>query len=334
MSARIVSLSADWNGVPYLAKGSPHAYGDARLRLHEAIRPDLSVLRIEPAPRVNRRIPPEEPSPHPESCRPFVDANGLGFVLRPRLPLLFVRTPRSELLPDARTALAYARENEAQFADVLQVVERHAPAVLDPGVVARHAEAASALFRDLVQPYGSFVPGFISIAAGLYAITGPGIGTVIGPPLNQASRLAVQTGLIETDWHHHALFVVIAEPRFEGRALLIMPEEVLAQVYFVAYQETADAVVEHAAAERGGEPAYETRWWAVAEQLVAEGRRGVIEQTGVSSVTLDCLHCRVSVTQAADAGLPDDHVRRTEYVGPYKRVQQQQRRKDHESSGN
>ncbi|MGH2586360.1 MAG: hypothetical protein ACRDJE_15710 [Dehalococcoidia bacterium] len=330
MSARIVSLSADWNGVPYLAKGSPHAYGDARLRLYEAIRPDLSVLRIEPAPHVNRRIPPEEPSPHPESCRPYVDANGLGFVLRPRLPLLFVRTPRGELLPDARTALAYARENEAQFADILQVVERHAPAVLDPGVVARHAGAASALFRDLVQPYGGFVPGFISIAAGLYAITGPGIGTVIGPPLNQVGRLAVQTGLIETDWHHHALFVVIAEPRFEGRALLIMPEEALAQVYFVAYRETGGAVVEHAAVERGGEPAYETRWWAVAEHLAAAGRRGVIERTGIASITLECLHCRLSVTDAADADLPADHVQRTEYVGPYKHIQRIERRQNDE----
>src|SRR6266568_2769854 len=99
MVAKLITLHADVEGAPILAAGSPHAYGDRRGWLAEALRPELSPLRIEPAPRVFRAIPKDEPHPHPETCAPYQDANGLGFTLRLRLPLLFVKTRRGELLP-------------------------------------------------------------------------------------------------------------------------------------------------------------------------------------------------------------------------------------------
>ncbi|MGH2588241.1 MAG: hypothetical protein ACRDJE_25255 [Dehalococcoidia bacterium] len=330
MTARIVSLRFDAAGTPFLAQGSPHAYGPARARLAEAIRPDVGAMRIEPAPRVHRQIPPEEPYPHPETCAPFQDANGLGFVLRPRLPLLFVKNRRGELLPDARTALAYARENDREFAGVLETVAGYAAEVLDPEVVRRYEADAPRLFRDLAQPYRTFGHGFFAIPAGLYAITEPGTGTVIGPPLNRALILPVQSGLVETDWHHHALFVVTAAPRFEGRSLLITPREVVAQVYVVAYRQTAEAAVQHSRSDRGGQPAYEARWGALSEQLAVDGRGVIATRAGIASVTLDCLHCRISVTRAADGELPHDHALEAEFVRPYKRMQRQHRRNNHE----
>lgn len=325
MGARLVTLHADAAGVPFLAAGSPHAYGERRHWLEAALRQDLGPLWVEPATRAVRAVPRDEPQPHPEVCVPYQDANGLGFTLRPRLPLLFVKSRRGELLPDARTALAYARENATEFAGELAAIAEHAPSVLDPAVVRRHEQAAPLLFRDLAQPYGSFGHGFFAIPAGLYAVTEPGTGTFIAPPVNRSPALPVVSGLIETDWHHHALFIVARYPRFAGRSLLVLPEQDLAQVYVVAYRATAAATVEHAAAEQGGEPAYEARWAAVTAELAAAGGGILARRTGVASVSLQCLHCRVSVTGAADGDLPPDHERADVFIRPYKRLQQESR---------
>src|SRR5262245_55579829 len=88
---RVVCLWMDAEGPPFMAAGSPHAYGSKRQWLFEALRRDLSVFRIEPAPRVTRQIPKEAQYPQPETCTPYLDATGLGFLLKPRLPLLFIR---------------------------------------------------------------------------------------------------------------------------------------------------------------------------------------------------------------------------------------------------
>jgi hypothetical protein len=331
MSARIVTLHLDSEGTPFLAAGSPHASGDRRRWLAEALRRDLSPLFIEPAARVFRPIPKAEPYPHPETCAPYQDANGLGFTLRLRLPLLFVKTLGGELLADARTSLAYARENESEFQDVLQAIGNYAAAVLDAEVVRRHAAEAPLLFRDLVQPYRTFARGFFSIPAGFYTATSSGIATVIGPPLNRPPLLLVKTGLVETEWHQRPHFVVIEYPSFNGRSLLIPPGHELAQVYFVSFQESKEAVVEHRAWQVGGEPAYEARWTALTNRLV-DSEQGVIARySGVASVTLECLHCRTSVTSAAEGQFPDWHETEIMFLQPYKCLQREQSKRKEEN---
>ena len=159
--------------------GSPHAFDELRILLCAALRPDIAPLKIKRASPVIRTVPPDEPLPHPETCVPYREATGMGFVLRPSLPLLFVRNRGGELLPDAATALAYAREHAADFKGELDVIADFASSVLEPAVVGRYERRAPLLFRDLAQPYSLFGPTYYSIPAGLYVQTEPGIGTVI-----------------------------------------------------------------------------------------------------------------------------------------------------------
>lgn len=320
----------DADGPPFLMAGSPHAYGRRRHLLHEALRRDLSVFRIEKAPRTARRVPRDAPYPQPEACTPYLDATGMGFLLKPRLPLLFVRTRRGDLLPDARTALAFAREHERDFADVLAVVEERAAEVLDPQVVARSERHEPHLFRDLVQPYSLFAEGVLDIPLGLYVVTPPGLGTVIGPPVNRPARLPVQTGLIETDWHQKGLFIVSLAPEFDGQSLLIVPEQEVAQLYFAPYRLAESTVVEQAVQYPGGEDAYPKFWRDLSNRLVAEGRGRSATLTGVASVGLECLHCRVSVTRAAEGELPTEHVRKTAFGTAYKLLKRQRRTESEE----
>lgn len=326
MATRVISLYRDAQGSPWLAHGSPHAFGEQQILLYAAIRPDLGPLAVERAATVVRAIPPDEPVPHPETCVPYREANGLGFILRPRLPLLFVRNRRGELLPDAATALAYARENATEFGAELGVLSRFAPAALNPAVVRRYEGRAPLLFRDLAQPYSLFGPGYYSIPAGLYVQTDPGIGTLIGPPLNRPAKLSVVSGLVRTDWHHHALFVVIEEPRFEARSLVVLPDDALAQVHFAAYASTADAVLEHSQTDQGGQPEYEARWWPLVGELGQAARGVEATRSGLASVNLGCAHCRASVTKAADEDLPPDHRSKALFVPAYKEMRHEQDR--------
>jgi hypothetical protein len=327
-SPKIVSLFLDSEGTPFLAAGSPHAYGPARTRLYRALRRDLSPLRIVRAPGSVRKHPGSGSTPQPEHCTPYVDANGLGLMLRPRLPLLFVKTRRGELLPDARTAIAYAREAGGEFNDALNVIAERAAEVLDPELVGRHRGDDPGLFRDLVQPYSCFSPEFFSIPAGFYVVTPPGVGTLIGAPINRPSALPVVTGLIETDWHHKELFVVTARPDFAGRSLLVLPETDLAQIHFVARTDADGVCVEHRVAGDPTRDAYQQEWTSLSDRLSVDGKGLVAVRRGVASVSLECLHCRVSVVRAADGDLPHDHEIATTFTPGYRtrKRQEQQRR--------
>ena len=327
MASRLVSLHLDAHGSPWLAHGSPHASGEQQILLYAAIRPDIGPLWVERAAPVVRAIPPDEPTPHPETCVPYREANGLGFILRPRLPLLFVRNRRGELLPDAATALAYARENATEFGAELDILSRFASDVLNPAVVRRYEGRAPLLFRDLAQPYSLFGPSYYSIPAGLYAQTDPGVGTLIGPPLNRPAKLAVVSGLVRTDWHHHALFVVIEEPRFEARSLLVLPQDALAQVYLAAYGSTADAGIEHSRTDHGGERGYEARWWQLVGELGDKARGVEVTRSGLASVNLACAHCGASVTEAVDGNLPLHHESKSLFVPAYKEMRREQDRR-------
>jgi hypothetical protein len=325
MTAKVVTVSMDCEGESLLAQSSPHAVGERRSWLADALLPKMGPLSLERAARVFRVVPEGERYPQPEACAPYQNASGLGFMLRPRLPLLFVKTRRGEFLPDARTALAYARENLSDFAEALGILEKYAPSVLDGNIVARYQDKAPLLFCDIATPYATFGHEFFAIPAGLYVSTNPGVGTVIGPPMNRTPCLPVQTGMIETDWHHRLIFVVVRYPQFSGRSLLVMPEQDLAQVYYVAYRDTLEASVEPSL-QHGGDPAYEARWAELTTRLAGEGRGVVSRQTGVASVRLDCLHCRASMTSAAESQLPPDHYIESLFVQPYKQMQRERRR--------
>jgi hypothetical protein len=287
----------------------------------------MSALQIVEAPPVYRRIPKGATYPQPESCPPYRDATGLGFVLRPRLPLLFVKTSRGELLPDAATALAYARENASTFADVLAVIGERAGDVLDQKVVASYEAEFPLLFRDLVQPYALFATGHFSIPTGFSVESGPGVGTLIGPPLNRTSPLPLRSGLIETDWHHKPLFLVTSDPEFTGRSLLLLPEADLAQVYFVAYGTPAQVLAEHEVEAASEAADYQRAWDAHITGLAAEGKGVTVRRSGIASVSLGCLHCRLSVTEAAEGRLPHDHVISNKFIPGYQVKQAQMRRK-------
>jgi hypothetical protein len=201
--------------------------------------------------------------------------------------------------------------------------------VLDPAVVDRHRGKVPEILQDLVQPYSCFSSSHFSIPAGFYVMTPPGIATLIGPPMNRpGSGVAVLSGLIQTDWHHKELFVVTTQPEFDGRSLLILPEQDLAQLYFVVQAAGAEARLEHRIAAGDTGRAYQDGWKRLAGDLASAGRGSVAVRRGVASISLDCLHCRISVVNAAEGDLPHDHEIRTVFTPGYKvRKQQEQQRR-------
>jgi hypothetical protein len=318
---RIVTTTLDSQGVPWLALGAPAVYGPDAADVLVALRPDLGPFAVEPAERVVRVIPGDEPAPHPEVCVPYREANGLGFVLRTRLPLLFVHSKRGELIADAATALAYARDNEVDFAPELAEVQLQAVDVLDGNILAAYTEAQRRRACDLVQPYQTFGHGFFAVPLGLFVESPEGTGTLVGPLVNRQNPLNVINGMVRTDWHHHGLFAVIEAPHFDRRTLLLPAGTAVAQLYCVAYAQTADASIEHSTAHRGGESAYETIWWSTVSRL-AEAQRGVSSvKSGLAGVSLTCEHCAGSISAAVDRELPPGHGRTDLFVPAYKELQ-------------
>jgi hypothetical protein len=318
---RIVTTRLDPQGWPWLALGAPALFSADPSELLAALRPDLGPFAVERAGRIVRSIPRNEPTPHPETCVPYSEANSLGFLLRTRLPLLFVRGKRGGLVAVAATALAYARANEAEFATELAEIQRQARNVLDAGVFDAYTEAQRRRVCDLAQPYQTFGHGFFALPAGLYVDSPDGVGTVIGPLVNRQNPLVVVAGLVRTDWHHHSLFAVIEAPRLERRALLLPAGTAIAQLYCVAYVDTDDAIVEYSTSDPGGQPAYEERWKSTVRML-SEANRGVHSiKDGLASVSLTCEHCAADISEAVDGDLPDGHARKGMFVPAYKQLQ-------------
>jgi hypothetical protein len=249
----------------------------------------------------------------PEVCLPYRQANRLGYVLRNRVPLLFVRNRHGELLADARTALAYAMSQPRRFADALAQIRAAAPAVLLPSSERRHLPVD--VVEHIAQPYHSFTTGFFGIPIGVYAETSSGVGVWIGPVANRASALPLRAGLVETDWHRRELFIVTAEPAFEGDSLLIPAGTDLAQLWFVAYNQVEP--VRHQLLPPADALAYNQQWEATTERLAAEGRGIETRNEGVRTVSLDCVHCRMSLPQSADDPAPE-HSWSDLYVPTYK----------------
>lgn len=315
------------HGLPAFADGTPHLTPQRFTQFDAALRDDASLMELEPARRVFRRLDPDAPYPVPESCTPFLDANGLGFYLTPRLPIVFVRNRRGEPLLEARTALKYLRENADRFAPELARIAAFAPALFKPEALAGLTPRQRLLFSDVAQPYNAFTGTHLSLRCGLWIATPPGMSTVIGPLVNQPSPLNVLAGAIETDWHHFELFVVVELPPFDGQVLIVEPGRPLAQLHFVARAAHEAAEVRFSREQHGADPAYAARWEALGNELVAHGKSNVAERRGTASVEIGCPHCFVSVTAAADGELPDDHVATRGFNRAYKVLQHQERRR-------
>ena len=130
---------------------------------------------------------------------------------------------------------------------------------------------------------------------------------MIGPLINQQSALSVLSGAIETDWHHFELFIVAELPDFDGQVLLIEPDAPIAQMFFVARESHKETEVRFSRDHPGAEPQYAAAWEVLGAKLVREGRGREAERLGVASIQIGCPHCFVSVTAAADGGVPNDH---------------------------
>jgi hypothetical protein len=313
------------HGLPAFADGAPHLTPESYDRFAAALREDVSLMEIEPARRVFRRLDPDAPYPIPESCTPFLDANGLGFYLKPRLPIVFVRNRRGEPLLEARTALKYLRENAARFAPELERIAQGAASLFKPETAVGLTPRRRLLFSDVVQPYNAFTNQHLSLRCGLWAATPAGVSTVIGAPINQPSPLSVMTGAIETDWHHFELFVVVEMPSFAGQVLIIEPGRPLAQLHFAARVAQETTELRFSREHRGAEPAYAARWEALGDRLLAEGKSNIAQRHGTASVEIGCPHCFVSVTAAADGELPADHVATRGFNRAYKVLQHEER---------
>ncbi len=303
-------------GLPSFIEGTPYLVPENVNTFLQALRTDVSLMSVIRAKQVFRQITGSEPYPVPESCTPYLDANGLGFYLKTMLPLVFVKANNGDLFLDARVAVKYLRENSKKFPAVLDKIGVHASRILLMENCGKLKTRPPWLFTDIVQPYRAFTDKHISIRAGLWVQTPPGINTVIGPPINQNGQLSIITGAIETDWHHFELFVVAEVPRFEGQVLIVEPDTLIAQMHFVA--RFPDAELRFSLDDPGGDRIYHAGWEQLGDRLVQENAGRTLERSGVASIDLSCPHCFVSVTAAAEQHLPEGHVFRRGFNPAYK----------------
>ena len=311
----LTTMHSDALGVPFLAGGAPRAHGAGARELASALRTDLGPFELVPGIRLPGAMTPGDRQPAPDVCLPHRTATTLGFVLRNRVPLLFVRNAAGELLSDGGTALAYALSRPREFAHELEAIRTAAAAVLVPESERQHAP------QDVVsyisQPYHSFTVGFFGIPTGVYAVSPPGVGLWLGPLVNRSGPLSIRAGVVETDWHRREVFIVAEAPEFSGRARLIPAGTPIAQTWFVAYGQARTVQVRH---EQGPPPeaiSYDHEWRQTTAELAAE-RRGIPAlNSGARSVSLECVHCRISLPEAADHPEPD-HAWTDLFVPTYK----------------
>jgi hypothetical protein len=304
---------------------SPHLIGDDRELFLRAVRCDVSLCALEKAHRVFRQVPPQA-SLAPETCTPYVDANSFGYYVKNEMPLVFVHSRKGELLPDARVAVKYMRENAERFKGTLAVLERHAPRVFRPETYFALKARAPVLFSDVAQPYACFSDSFIALRIGCYAMTPPGVALIVGPPINQPAPLSVKTGLMESEWHHSELFLVFDCPTFEEEVLVIEPGTTLAQLYFAAAAANDETQVLFSPDDPGADPAYHARSIKVGVQMLENNKDFIKSKLrGVKSLSVSCPHCWVSITAAAEGNIPEDHVQVQDFYPGYKTLRAEYR---------
>jgi hypothetical protein len=315
----IVRTCHGTTGSMSLEGASPHLVGENRDIFLGALRKDVSACNIEPALPVFRKVPQDGLNIPPETCAPYTDANAFGYYLKNVLPILFVRTTKGDLLPNARVAMKYLRENASQFTSVLDLIEHHARRVFEPGHYTKLKPRYPQLFADVVQPYGAFSNVHMAMGAGCYVRTPPGVATFLGAPINQRAQLQLHSGLMESEWHQSELFLVFDCPEFNERVRIIEPDTVLAQFYFVSKAAQESAEITFSETDLGAEPAYRERSIAVGLDLVERGKKFVVSKTtGVMSLSVACPHCWVSITAAAESGVPEEHVGIQDFYAGYK----------------
>jgi hypothetical protein len=306
---------------------SPHLVGERRKIFLDALRTDVTAFAVEPARPVFRTVTQRSGEPAPETCTPYVDANALGFYLKNTLPIIFVRTRSGDVLPNCRVAIKYMRENAHEFRAELETLAHFSSRIFRPDAYARLCETIPILAHDVAQPYSAFSNLHMAMGAGCYAKTPRGLATFLGAPINQQSLLQIHAGLMESEWHHSELFIVFDYPQFDGRVLLIEPDRVIAQVYFVALDSHDTTKLEFSETDFGADAAYRKRSIEVGFDLLQQGRHFVIsEATGVKSLSVACPHCWVSITAAAEQGVPSEHVLRQDFYQGYKTLRAEYRR--------
>ncbi|HXW79321.1 MAG TPA: hypothetical protein VEJ84_07465 [Acidimicrobiales bacterium] len=304
------------HGMPSFAEGSPWVSRPNESLFIKALAPRATLYEIGPA--VAEHSPPEVPYPSPEVCTPYREAAAMGFHLRSTLPIVFVKTRKGEVFLEARVAMRYLRENSDRFTSTLEEIASSAAKVFTPEGYASLQCLDRRLVTDVVQPYNSFTGQHISLRASLWAHTPPGINTVIGPPLNAPSRLCINTGSIETDWHHLELFIVSDLPSFDGDVLLIPAGTVIAQLFFVPREMAVSTELRFSADHPGAEPDYWSGWRQLGYALTGSGQAKASNRGGVASVQLACPHCFISVTASAEGVLPEGHTLYREFNPAYK----------------
>jgi hypothetical protein len=328
---RITRCRLNPHRLPGFVEGSPYVFSSDVELFRRSLRDDISLMTVQPAQKSFRQVS-SEPYPLPETCAPYVDANSLGFYLRPVLPIVLVRTRAGEPLSEARVALKYLRENSRRFSSTLQLVEHHARQIFRPDAYDRLRRQRPVLVADVVQPYSMFTRGHLSLRTGLWIYTPAGTSTLIGPPINQLGPLRILMGSVETDWHHLELFVVAEYPEFSDQVLVIEPTRVLAQIYFVDRRVRETTEVRFSDSDPGGDPMYRARWEALERRLDSEGLGTSVSRSGVASVRISCPHCYASVTEAAETPLQDGHQVKNGFHPAYKLLQRQSRRLAKEKS--
>lgn len=322
----IVRTSHSTSGGHGFEAGSPHLAGRARDAFLAALRPGISVCEVERAPHSSTKRGRARKAIAPETCTPYVDANAFGYLVKNVLPLVFVRTRRGELLPNARVAIKYMRENASRFGPILGQLADCAANIFDPVVTQREKQRFPYLFSDVAQPYSAFSNDHMAMTVGFYVCTQVGVATVLGPAVNRTSVLKVHTGLMESEWHHSELFLVFDPPAFTTEYLLLAPGTALGQLYFVAKAAHESAELAFSETHLGADPDYRSRSIAVGIDLVERQRPFVLSRmTGVNSLSVSCPHCWVSVTAAAEDGVPDDHVHVQDFYQGYKLLRSEYR---------
>jgi hypothetical protein len=298
---------------------SPYLVGHQRALFLSALRRNQSLLKIVPASSTFNKTVTNSGHIRPESCISFTEANSTGYYLKNVLPLVFVKTRKGEVLPDSRVALKYLRENEKEFNSVLQIINRYSDRIFRSSLFKRLKSKYPILFSDVCQPYSSFSDEYMTMKGGFYVMTPPGIATMLGPPINLTSQLNIYSGVVETDFYHSELFCVFDCPQFEERVLIIEPDSIIAQFYFIAKDFTKEAIINFSRKHLGATPLYRSRSLEAGLKQVKEGRKAVYSKLkGVKSVDVSCPHCWVSITTACEKYLPDDHIKIHDFYQGYK----------------
>lgn len=315
----IIQTLRDPRGAWGFEGGSPNLDGENRDIFVSALRSDLSLFSIEPGSMPVPKNRPDGLGVRPEACMPYREALSYGYSIKNNLPIVFVRTRKGEILPEARVALKYMLENRDEFSTVLDTIEHDSQKIFKTRCYEELLSTCPTLVKEVVQPYASISNSHMIMGLCAYVRTPAGVASLVNPPFNRPSPLPLHSGMIETEWFHSQLVLVFDCPEFTGRTLVISAGSVVGQLTFVTKSVTQNAEIMFSEEDYGADIAYRKKALEVGMQL-ARTQKGfcISEMTGVKSVSLSCPHCWVSVTAASETGVPQDHVERFDFYNAYK----------------